>query len=330
MKLMYKKSTCLILISATALLTLAACQQSPEPPAANEAPTEPMVEESSETANKIMEPATEAAPAPSSGERLDAILAAQPDEVQARYGARNPRATLEFFRIEPGMTVVEALPSSGWYSKILIPYLGEEGRLIGANYPTSLFEQFGFATPEFMEDIADWPETFPTEAADWCEDDCATVEGFWLGALPESHEGTADAVLFIRALHNMARFQNEGIDQFLDQAMNDAFAVLKPGGVFGLVQHEISEDVSDEAATGAGGYLKRSFVIAAAEAAGFVLDEVSDINSNPMDQAAEGDIVWRLPPALGTTEEGSEERAAMEEIGESNRMTLRFRKPAEA
>ncbi len=330
MNLMYKKLTYLILIAATALLTLTACQQSPEPPAADEAPAEPMIEEAAEAADEIVEAVTESAPQPSSEERLDVILAAQPEAVQARYGARNPRATLEFFGIEPGMTVVEALPSGGWYSKILIPYLGEEGRLIGANYPISLFEQFGFATPEFMEDIADWPETFPTEAAGWCENDCATVEGFWLGALPESHQGTADAVLFIRALHNMARFQNEGIDQFLDQAMNDAFAVLKPGGVFGVVQHEISEEVSDEAATGAGGYLKRSFVIAAAEAAGFVLDEVSDINANPMDQAAEGDIVWRLPPALGTTEEGSEERAVMEEIGESNRMTLRFRKPAEA
>lgn len=324
MKLMYKKLTYSILISAAVVFPLTACQPSSEPPA------EPMIEDAAEAADEIVEAVTESAPQSSNEERLDAILAAQPEEVQARYDARNPKATLEFFGIAPDMTVVEALPSSGWYSKILIPYLGSEGTLIGANYPISLFEQFGFATPEFMEDVADWPETFPVEAQDWCETDCAAVEGFWLGALPESHQGTADAVVFIRALHNMARFQNAGVDQFLDQAMADAFAVLKPGGVFGVVQHEISEEAPDAAATGDGGYLKRSFVIAQAEAAGFVLDEASDINANPMDQAGEGDIVWRLPPTLGTSQDNPELEAEMEAIGESNRMTLRFRKPSEA
>jgi len=317
------------------MLGLAACQQSDETPAApepevSESAADPVVEaEASEEVDRVIEEA--AVPeASASSVRLAAILASQPEETQARYGARNPQATLEFFGIEPGMTVVEALPSGGWYSKILIPYLGSEGTLIGANYPINLFEQFGFATPEFMESIANWPETFPVEASDWCETDCAAVGGFWMGALPESMQGTADAVLFIRALHNMARFQNDGVDEFLDMAMADAFAALKPGGVLGIVQHEISEDVSDESATGAGGYLKRSFVVAQAEAAGFVLEEASDINANPMDQAGEGDIVWRLPPSLGTSREDPELRAEMEAIGESNRMTLRFRKPAEA
>jgi predicted methyltransferase len=323
-------STFRCLLGVIAIAALAACQPSDETADTAEAAAPPMVEEAAEAATEVMEAVEETVPALSNEARLDDILAAQPEDAQARYEARNPKATLEFFGIEPGMTVVEALPSGGWYSRILIPYLGEEGTLIGANYPIALFENFGFATPEFMEGIANWPETFPVDAEAWCDEDCASVEGFWLGELPESMAGSADAVLFIRALHNMARFQNEGIDQFLDQAMADAFAVLKPGGVFSIVQHEISEEVSDEAATGAGGYLKRSFVIAQAEAAGFVLDEVSDINANPMDQAGEGDIVWRLPPSLGTSQDNPELRAEMEAIGESNRMTLRFRKPAEA
>ncbi len=318
-----------VLVGCACVLSLAACQQQAEAPAEAEATAPPVVAEApaEEMSVTITDPAPETVPA---SERLAAVLAMQAEDAQARFASRNPQATLEFFGIEPGMTVVEALPSGGWYSKILIPYLGAEGRLIGANYPITLFEQFGFATPEYMESIADWPNTFPVEAQDWCEDDCATVEGFWLGALPKSHQGTADAVVFIRALHNMARFQNAGVDQFLDQAMADAFAVLKPGGVFGVVQHEISEQAPDEAATGAGGYLKRSFVIAQAEAAGFVLEEASDINANPMDQAGEGDVVWRLPPALGTSAEDPELRAEMEAIGESNRMTLRFRKPIES
>ena len=330
MTLMDKDSMHAALVGSLLLIALTACQPSSEPSEVN--PTTgspPLIGEATEVGEEAVDAMDEPEPQSFNEDRLDAVLAAQPEGTRNRYEARHPKATLEFFGIAPGMTVVEALPSGGWYSKILIPYLGENGRLIGANYPINLFEQFGFATPEFMDGIANWPETFPVEAEGWCESDCAEVEGFWLGALPESHTGTADAVLFIRALHNMARFQNEGVDQFLDQAMADAFAVLKPGGTFGIVQHEISEEVSDEAATGAGGYLKRSFVIAQAEAAGFVLDEASDINANPMDQAGEGDIVWRLPPTLGTSQEDAERRAEMEAIGESNRMTLRFRKPAE-
>ncbi|MEN1727241.1 MAG: methyltransferase [Pseudomonadota bacterium] len=317
------------LVCVGLLMGLAACQQSADEveTADMEAPVEDVVEEVVETEQvTIVDPAPEMS---ATSDRLASVLAMQSEDAQARYGARHPKETLEFFGIEPGMTVVEALPGGGWYSKILIPYLGAEGTLVGANYPISLFEQFGFATPEFMESIANWPVTFPLEAAAWCADDCAAVEGFWLGDLPESHIGTADAVVFIRALHNMARFQNAGVDQFLDQALADVFAVLKPGGVFGVVQHEISEEIPDEAVTGEAGYLKRSFVIAQAEAAGFVLEEASDINANPMDQAGVGDIVWRLPPTLGTSQEDPELRAELEAIGETNRMTLRFRKPAE-
>jgi predicted methyltransferase len=262
-----------------------------------------------------------------SAQRLAGILAAQGEDHKARHAARNPAETLQFFGIEPGMTVVEALPSGGWYSRVLLPYLGSDGRLIGANYPMSLFEQFGFATEEFMADLVTWVEDFPSDAAEWCSEDCASVSGFFFGSRPAELDGTADAVLFVRALHNMARFQNEGVDDFLDQAMADAYAVLKPGGVLGIVQHAAPADADDGWTTGAAGYLKEAFVIAQAETAGFEFEATSDINANPADQPVEGDVVWRLPPAMGTTEEGSEERAAMAAIGESNRMTLKFRKP---
>ena len=67
------------------------------------------------------------------GEALAAVLDAQADEAKARYDARHPGETLKFFGIKPGMTVVEGLPGGGWYSRILLPYLGEEGHLVGAN-----------------------------------------------------------------------------------------------------------------------------------------------------------------------------------------------------
>ena len=50
-------------------------------------------------------------------------------------------------------------------------------------------------------------------------------------------------------------------------------------------------------------------------------------NANPDDQPTTEDIVWRLPPSYATSGEDEELRARYAAIGESNRMTLKFRKP---
>ena len=107
----------------------------------------------------------------------------------------------------------------------------------------------------------------------------------------------------------------------------DAHAVLKPGGTFGVVQHHARDEMSDEFADGSHGYLKKAFVIAAAETAGFEFVGESDINANPNDQPTAEDIVWRLPPTLATSRDNPELQAELEAVGESNRMTLKFRKP---
>ena len=62
------------------------------------------------------------------------------------------------------------------------------------------------------------------------------------------------------------------------------------------------------------------------EAAGFELaGEPSEINANPKDQPTSDDKVWRLPPTLGTSRDNPELKAKMEAIGETDRMTLKFR-----
>ena len=81
---------------------------------------------------------TVADPVSASTDSLLPVLERQPENITARYPARHPRETLEFFDIKPGMVVVEALPGSGWYSKILSEYLGQKGVLIGAMYALSL------------------------------------------------------------------------------------------------------------------------------------------------------------------------------------------------
>lgn len=257
--------------------------------------------------------------------RLARVLAEKPEEFRARYAHRHPQETLEFLGIEPGMTVVEVLPGGGWYSQVLIPYLGREGRLIGANYAQDMWPRFGMFDQAFIDSMQTWTTDWPREAQQWQGEDGATVDAFELGSMPASLEGQADAVLFIRALHNLARFEGEG--GYLTAALGDAHRVLKPGGILGVVQHEARPDMPDEWANGDNGYLKKSFVIEQATAAGFELVDESDVNQNPKDRPTAEDVVWRLPPSYATSRDDPELRAQMDAIGESNRMTLKFRKP---
>jgi predicted methyltransferase len=256
---------------------------------------------------------------------LNEALASQSEEVQARYVWRHSKETMEFFGIKPGMTVVEGLPGGGWYSKILLPYLGADGTLIGADYAEDMYPKFGFFSQEDLDAKKTWVADWTAKANGWRTDDDAKVTAFQFGSMPAEMKGTADAVFLVRALHNLARFENDGA--YLTAALNDAFKALKPGGVAGVVQHMARAEKSDEWANGSHGYLKESFVIERMEKAGFVFEESSDINANPADQPSEADIVWRLPPSLVTSGEDAELKAQLQAIGESNRMTLRFRKP---
>ena len=258
-------------------------------------------------------------------QRLSSVLAAQPEETRARYQFRHPQETLEFFGIEPGMTVVEALPGGGWYTKILLPYLGHDGRLIGADYAREMYPKFGFFSEEQLKEKDTWLADFTADAKEWAGDDGARVFAFVFGTMPDDLKGKADAVVFIRALHNLARFESDG--GFLSAALQNAFDALKPGGVVGVVQHQARDGMSDAWASGSNGYLKRDFLIRKMEQAGFEFVAGSDINANEKDQPSEEDMVWRLPPSLVTSREDPELKAKLEAVGESNRMTLKFRKP---
>lgn len=270
--------------------------------------------------------------APSAEERLDAVLAAQDDDTKARYQHRHPKETLMFYGIEPGMTVVDTLPGVPWYSGILSEYLGPEGRVIGANFSLEQRSAMGgrYATEEYQAENATWPETWAAERNAEREDDEAPFDAFFYGSLPEDMEGAADVVLMVRAAHHFNRTEEAG--GFFTEAVEDAYAVLKPGGVLGIVQHRAPEGNSDEWAVGNNGYIKQSYVIDFVTDNGFEFVESSEINANPGDQPTEDDFVWRLPPSLGTTrdhetdEAQAELRAQLQAIGESDRMTLKFRK----
>lgn len=263
------------------------------------------------------------------GPRLEAILAAQFDETKARYPYRHPRETIEFFGITPGMTVAELLPGGGWYSKILLPYLGDKGRLIGVDYSVEMWSKFGgFADEAFLEAKKTWPETFVVEAVEknWQANTMGGISAFAFGSRDTSLDGTVDVVFAARALHHLNRFNTEEKD-YMSEALADVYALLKPGGVFAVVQHRAPEERSAEWANGDNGYLKESDVIVWVEAAGFKLVGDSDVNANPKDVPTESDAVWRLPPSLGNSRDDPDLQAQLQAIGESDRMTLKFIKP---
>lgn len=279
-------------------------------------------------AKKAAAPVTARSSPQQASEYLDAVLEEKPDEFKARYQYRNPKHTLQFFGVKPGMTVIEALPGAGWYTQILIPYLGKEGHLIGANYAQEMWPLFGFYDEEYIASMEDWTTEWPEEVEAWRGGNGATVDAMEFGSLPVALKGQADVVLFIRALHNLARFESEG--GFLTAALQDAFDALKPGGVVGVVQHEARSETPDEWADGSHGYLKKQFVTDSFKKVGFQFVDETDINANPQDKPGPEESVWRLPPSYQGSREDPELRQKMDEIGESNRMTLKFRKPQSA
>lgn len=313
----------LLATTALAAILLAACgQQAAEAPAPAETGTDAAPADTA-PADIAAEPApTEAAdpaaaePAPSA---LEAVLTHPRREADlARDSFRNPGETLDFFEVEPTHTVVEALPGGGWYTRVIAPYVVESGAYYAVNYPMAVFEDlFADMNDETRARLEGWEQSFGPNVDEWGgELDAA----FRFGAVPAELAGTADRVLYIRALHNMARTGR------LDVAASDAFALLKPGGVLGVVQHRAPATETDERATGDRGYLREADVIAAFEAAGFVLEASSEINANPADTADHDAGVWALPPSNRGDSEG-EDVPPLQSIGESDRMTLKFRKP---
>ena len=257
---------------------------------------------------------------PSADASLQAILEQQSEQSKARYAYRHPYETLKFFGIKPGMTVVEVLPYSGWYTQILAPYLGKEGHIIAGDYPVDLWPHFEWATVSYIEERIEDTKDFPNKVQQWAPNTPPKISAYTLDNLPQSLNNSVDAVLYIRALHNLSRFNDEY--HFMDKALAATHRVLKEGGVVGIVQHETQVKNAD----GANGYLNREELVAQMQKAGFTLVAASDINKNPKDQPGPNDSVWRLPPTLDGTDNNPELKKQYMAIGESNRMTLLFKK----
>lgn len=238
---------------------------------------------------------------------IEAAVAAptRTEAFRARDSWRHPVETLSFFRVQPTETVVELFPGGGWYSEILAPLAANGGgRYIAAgNMERGLnaVRALQTANPTLYggAQLASFP----------------AIEG---SSVPD---GTADVVLTFRNIHNL-RFA--GLDQTAN-AFRQMFAMLKPGGRLGIVEHRLPEEM-DSALEESSGYMKRSSVVAFAEAAGFRLVGESEVNANPADTHDHPRGVWTLPPvSRGAAEDPNAARYLA--IGESDRMTLLFVKP---
>lgn len=237
---------------------------------------------------------------------------------RARDAWRHPIETLRFFGLQPRMTVVEMWPGSGWYTEILAPYLAKGG----GKYVAALFAQGPGGDPSQAALNAAFQDHFTSDRKLY-----GPIEMSAFGALtgPLTEAGSADMVLFLRTVHS---WMASGL---AEKAFADAFAALRPGGVLGIEQHRLGpEDNQDPAA--ANGYVQEAFVKQLAAEAGFVFVAASEINANERDTKDHPFGVETLAPRRLTAPAGEPpnpgfDRTKFDAIGESDRMTLKFRKP---
>jgi predicted methyltransferase len=231
---------------------------------------------------------------------------------------RHPLETLRFFGLQPAMHVVEFWPGSGWYTEILAPYLNQgDGEYYGAGFVTG-----EGADPAQAALVANFERRFGSDRRLYGD---VKFSAFGAATGPVAPAATADMALFMRNIH---AWMAAGI---AEKAFADAYAALKPGGVLGVEQHRLAPD-EDQDPAAANGYVQEAFVKQLAAEAGFIFVAASEINANPEDTKDHPFGVETLPPRLLTAPQGEAPDPAFDSakyraIGESDRMTLKFRKP---
>jgi predicted methyltransferase len=242
------------------------------------------------------------------------------EQEKARDTWRHPVETLEFFGLQPTQKVVEVWPGGGWYTNILAPWIGSGGgTLVAAGFDAAAIED--------PERRARTEERLAEFKAAYADPKFGNMEYtvFSASSGPLTEPGTADAVLTFRNLHNWMA------SGYAEKFFADAYDALKPGGTLGVVEHRLpSTHAQDPKASS--GYVHEDYVKALAAAAGFEFVESSEVNANPADTADHPFGVWTLPPNNAAADRDGNtpddfDPEKYKAIGESDRMTLKFRKP---
>ena len=246
--------------------------------------------------------------------RLATILA-DPSRVEdsKRDKYRNPSKTFEFFRLHPDHVIGEYAPGGEWVSRILGKYVDEKGKFNGLYFSTDA----GFGTPESHARIKASAVKFGDDVAKVTGRPATDYTGFTLDTIPEGAKGSYDRILVMRMMHNLIRFN------IVDTELKRMRELLKDDGLIGIEQHRAKADAPYSYTDGNKGYVREADVITLMELNGFQLVAKSEVNANPKDTANWPEGVWTLPPSLALKEV---DKAKYEAIGESDRMTLLFKK----
>ena len=226
----------------------------------------------------------------------------------ARDQYRHPRETLEFFGLSAEMTVLEVSPGGGWYTEVLAPLLKDHGKLVAGHGAPNGSAYGRRSLGGYVQKVG---RANDLESA-------VDVRVLQPPSMPvDVEDGSVDMALVFRNVHSWLRAGTA------EASLADVFRALKSGGTLGIVQHRGNDGIDLEQMKRTA-YVPESKVIEMAQAAGFVLDGKSEINANAKDTKDYAGGVWTLPPSFGA---GGEDRAKYAAIGESDRMTLRFKKP---
>lgn len=234
-----------------------------------------------------------------------------------RDAYRHPVETLTFFGIQPNMTVVEIFPGRGWYTSILAPYLAKGG---GKLYVAS-FDPLAASDAQLLT-MQEFKDRFLEDKSKFGDIGVTVLSPKSEAIAPP---GSADMVLVMRNVHTLMA------ENYAEKAFGDFFAALKPGGILGIEEHRAKSTGLQDPQAG-DGYVQEEYVKLLAKEAGFEFVGSSEINANSKDTKDHPFGVWTLPPVLRTAPIGMPENPDLDNakyraIGESDRMTLKFRKP---
>ena len=236
------------------------------------------------------------------------------DKDKARDQYRRPAETLTFFQVAPDMKVGEYAPGGEWYSRLLGLYLGGKGQLVGLYFNPAA----GPFSETAQKGIRDGAAKYPADVSAASGVPADKFRAYTLDAVPAGEKGTFDRILVMRMMHNLLRWN---IADSEIKAMRD---LLKPDGMIGIEQHRAKPDAPYSYTDGSKGYLREADVIRFMEFNGFTFVGKSEANANPKDPANWEGGVWTLPPSLRGAKD--EDKARLQAIGETDRMTLLFRK----
>ena len=250
-------------------------------------------------------------PPPDADGRIRWALAGQQrtEQERARDKYRHPFETLTFFGIKPESKVVELWPGGGWYTAVIAPVVRDRGKLTVTNFaPVGPNGETRQNAQRFNAKLQGAPGVY-----DQVDVKVVSPPSY----LSLGPDGSADVVVTFRNIHNWMG------DGYADKVFAAAFQVLRHGGTLGVEEHRAAPGTDAKRADETG-YVTEDTVVQLAKGAGFVLDAKSEINANPKDTKDYPKGVWTLPPTL---ELGATDREKYLAIGESDRMTLRFKKP---